>query len=537
MSIFLLITSVAFFLWVIRNTLFLVSLWQLKEYRVDRLFVHLRETRQGRNIFFSKMLLLKLFGILAFGMLVYDFNAYYIPYHLLVVVIFSLQGLLVMKEVLFHSLKRPVITYKALFLVFISLIFISLLYAIPLIDIYLWFLLIDRLVPFIISFFVLILSVPTELYRDYKAEKASALILQHKKLLTIGVTGSYGKSSTKEFIAQILSFKFNVLKTRGTNNTPIGVSSTILSGLRENTEIFVAEMGAYKKGEIDELCKIAHPKIGVLTAVSPQHLSLFGSLENTMSAKYELIESLPKDGLALFNGNNENAKKLYKKTKKQKVLYKVLTSGEKQEEADVYATRVSVKPQEVSFDLYIGKDKLSLTVPLLGAHTIENILPGIYLASYLGMKHDEIKRAVSLLKPLPKTMIYKKNSKGVVVIDDSFNANPDGVRAVLEYLKIYKGKKIVVLQPMIELGKKGKEEHYELAKEIGNGADFLFSTSRDYYKQIEEGIKDSKGKCVVMQASSEKIIEFLNENGKEGDVIVFEKKKKNVNLALKKALE
>ena len=135
-----------------------------------------------------------------------------------------------------------------------------------------------------------------------------------KKLLVIGVTGSYGKTSTKEYLAAILSEKFNVLKTREHQNSEVGISECILNELNDRHEIFVVEMGAYNRGGIKLLCDIVQPKIGVLTGINEQHMATFGSQENIIKAKYELIESLPNDGAAFFNGDNTTFQESFLKT-------------------------------------------------------------------------------------------------------------------------------------------------------------------------------------------------------------------------------
>lgn len=525
MQILFVATSVLFFLWIIRNILYQVALWQLKEYRFDRVLVHLRETRQGRQLFFAPLSLIK--TVLIGGYVFVVFNESYLPvYYWCIFLVYLISAVLVLRENFLNQQRIPTFTLKALFIFAVSIVILFAFYAVPLVDRFLWLLLIDKISYFIVALLVFGLSFPTEIFRDIQVNKAREKIKQFKKLLVIGVTGSYGKSSTKDYTAQILGAKFNVLKTQGTNNTPIGIAQTILRKLNRNTEIFVVEMGAYGRGEIAGMCTMVRPKIGILTAVNDQHLSLFGNLENTKRAKYELIESLPKDGIALFSGNNSHAFSLYNNTKKKKVLYEILTTetSKSASKPDIFANMIVVKKTDVAFDVHIGEKTMYLEAPLLGAHTIENILPGIYVADYLGMKEDEIKKAVSALTPLPKTMIYHKLQNGVTIIDDTFNANPDAVIAALNYAKIYRGKKILVLQPMIELGKKTNDEHYRVAKEIAQVCDDLILTNKNYFSSIKKGIADSGSTCNIEIASSTHAAEYLSSHTKKGDIIVFEGK-------------
>jgi UDP-N-acetylmuramoyl-tripeptide--D-alanyl-D-alanine ligase len=514
--------TIPFFIWITRNILFWVYLWQLKEYRFDRVRIHLFETYQGKKLLFSPSLILKLGLIIAFGYIIFDLD-WLALYQFAIGVIFCYEAFHSMQEVITRRLRRPKFTIKSLFIVALALFLTVVFYSVPLVDKYVWLLLLDRSVPIVIAVVVLALSFPTELYRDFVIEKSVRKVRKHKKLFVIGVTGSYGKSSTKEYVAQILDKKFRVLRTKGTNNTPIGIAQTIETGLKNNTEIFVAEMGAYKKGEIKEMCEMVRPRVGILTAVSDQHLSLFGSLQNTMEAKYEIIESLPKNGIALFNGNNHNSRILFDRTKKNKILYQVVSGGKKGI-SGVYATGVHVKKTSVSFTAVLGKKRISLTAPLIGAHNVEDILPGIYLADHLGMTVKQIAQAVLSLAPLPKTMQKQVLQNKVDIIDDTFNASPHAVVAALNYMKIYKRKRILVMQPMIELGSNAKTEHYKIGRKIGAVCDYLFLTNANFFKQIVKGVESVSSTCEVHVGNSISISEFVKKKTKQGDIIVFEGK-------------
>lgn len=514
--------SVLFFIWVFKSTLFWVALWQLKEYRLDRVLIHLRETTQGKNLLFSKLVTLKWIIILSW-ILILERNDFILLYRISVVVVLLYQVYLVLKEYLSKSIQRPVFTLKAILIIFLAFSIVSLFYFIPFMERFVWLLFLEQLIPLLVYFFVLSMSFPTEIYRDWQIEKARKKIKEHKKLFVIGITGSYGKSSTKDYVAQILERKFKVLKTKGTNNTPIGIAKTILSGLRKETEIFVVEMGAYKRGEIREMCEIVNPKIGIITAVNEQHMSLFGSLENVAKTKYELIESLPKDGLALFNGNNEIARQLWSKTNKKKILYKT-GSSEKDDDSIVNASNIHVKPDFITFYVRIGNKKINLSSPLIGTQNIENILPGIAVANYLGVNDKQIKNAVALLSPLPKSMEYHKSENGSTFIDDTFNANPQAVLAALNYMKIYKGRRILVFQPMIELGKNAKSEHYRVAKKISEICDNLLLTNKNFYNSIKKGIEDGGGNCAVLTGDPQSFSEFIKDETNKGDIVVFEGK-------------
>ena len=325
MEYLFIIALFGFFLWIIRNTLAWVALWQSKEYRLDRLSVHFRETIQGKQLFASPIMISNWVLLFSFGMYPSGFDG------IAVALLYVCAGIYVLFEIISgYKLRRPVRTVKAITITLLSVFSVVALSLILGIDSFRRLLFLDNLLILLIAFYVFLFALPTRLYIQYKIKKAKERIKQHEKLLIIGVSGSYGKSSTKEYIAQVLAAKYNVVKTFGSNNTPIGIANTILSRITNKTEIFVVELGAYKRGEIAELCTIVLPRISVTTSVSDQHLSLYGTLQNAIDTERELISALPKDGVALFNGNNANTYMLYKQTKKQKVLYAVIASQAKQ---------------------------------------------------------------------------------------------------------------------------------------------------------------------------------------------------------------
>lgn len=539
MNILFFITSFLFFVWTVRNVLYWVNLWQVKEYRLDRMLVHVKETQQGRHLFFSWFLWIKVIVLFSYVFVIFSSNSLLFVYDFLVVFLFFLEFLTSVKEIRRHTLKRPVITVKTLFLTTACLFVISFFFSIPLIsDAYVWLLLLDRLSILLVAVFIFLMSFPTEMYRDYIVEKATEKLKKMDKLLVIGVTGSYGKSSTKEYIAQVLSKKFHVVKTKGTNNTPIGIARAVLSQVTKETEIFVVEMGAYKRKEIKELCNIVHPKIGILTAVSDQHLSLFGSIEKTMQAKYELIDALPRDGIALFNGNNKNAEMLFRQTKKPKALYKTDPTVQeiaeftgKKSEQSIFADTIVVDKNTLTFRVKVKNHTLTFKTGLVGVQTVENILPAIYLGFHLGMSEAEIQQVVSKLMPLPQTMVLTQLRTGAVAVNDSFNTNPHAVFAALSYMKLYKKKKVLIFSPMIELGSRASIDHYIIGKTASKLCDFIFLTNKNFLSSFMKGIREGGGKCIVEVANVSEIAKFIEEHTRKDDLVIFEGKETGMVLA------
>lgn len=523
-SVFFEITSFLFFVFLLRSTIFWLGLWQVKEYRLDRLIVHIRETSQGKSLIFAISNLFKI------ALIILYFFSIFIPsiYNFYPEFVFLLYFYLFIQTIvdLFNrKLKFPVFTAKIIIVGALALFIEVGLFLIPLLDRYFWLIFLDKLLPLFIAGFIGLFSFPSDFYKDMIIDKAIDKLNSHKKILVIGITGSYGKGSTKEFVHKILSYKFNVLKTQGTFNTPIGIAKTILAGLNDKKEIFIIEMGAYKVGEIAEMSSFFKPKIGILTSVNSQHSSLFGGLSNIKKAKYELIESLPKDGYGLFNGNNENTLRLFEATKKKKVLYYADYSNRSILAADIKATSIKIGRFDLSFEvIYQDKNVGRFAIRLVGAHHIENLLPALYIGLKLGMSEKDIATAAKRIVPSYKTMEPYISTNGAVYIDDTYNANPEAVKAAVRYMNTYKGKKVLVLQPMIELGKNAGRDHEEVAKEIGTTCDLLIVTNKNFYKDIKKGIDEAGRRCQLTVKNPKSVANFIKSNIGKGDVVVFEGK-------------
>nr|WP_234978657.1 UDP-N-acetylmuramoyl-tripeptide--D-alanyl-D-alanine ligase [Anaerosalibacter sp. Marseille-P3206] len=356
----------------------------------------------------------------------------------------------------------------------------------------------------------------------YYFEKARDKVKSMDKLKVIGITGSFGKTSTKFITANVLSEKFNVLKTPESYNTPMGISKVINNDLTEDVEVFVAEMGARNIGDIKELGKLTSPQIGVITSIGPAHLETFKNIDNIMKTKYELIEELPADGVAIFNYDNEYIKKLADKTFKEKILYGI---GES-EELDIYAKDIEVSKLGSTFTL-ASKDgeEIRCTTKLLGKHNIYNLLAGACVGKALGLTMDEIKRGIEKVEPIPHRLNIINPGTGVIIIDDAFNSNPIGARAALDVLSQFKeGKKIIITPGMVELGEREEEANRELGANIGKVCDFAILVGGNRTKPIYEGLMDvgySKDCIFVVKNLDEATME-LQKVVKPNDVVLFE---------------
>ena len=520
-----------FTLWFIRETkaiLFWLYLWQLKEYHIGRFLDHF-QTEKGRQLLLNKLVFLKIFLLLLSLALSYDnwpIQVDYLIDLLLLSLIFILFGLYflesfkVFKDFLEKTIKKPVWTKKSLFLTSISLIPVIALFLVLLfgnIDTFSAMLAFDILTPAIVSVIVLFFQPFAVLGRNQIIKKASEKRAQFQNLLVIGITGSYGKTSTKEFLATILSERFKVLKTAEHQNSEVGISQCILNDLKPEHEIFICEMGAYNRGGIKLLCDIAKPKIGILTGINEQHMAIFGSQKNIVKGKYELIESLPEDGLAIFNGDNEYCFELYKRTLIKKRVYG-LQSSISGLPLDILAYNVRAEKDFITFRVALRDEIADFKVNLMGFQNISNVLAVVICARELGMTLEEISKACVDIKPQQSGMQLKKGIDGLNIIDATYSANPDGVLSHLEYLKIWPQKKVIVMPCLIELGKASKKVHKRIGQKIGEVCALAIITTKDRFEEIQEGV----GSKALFIENPKEIFEKLKSFCNPGDLILLE---------------
>ncbi|WP_422447162.1 UDP-N-acetylmuramoyl-tripeptide--D-alanyl-D-alanine ligase [Thermoanaerobacterium sp. DL9XJH110] len=344
-----------------------------------------------------------------------------------------------------------------------------------------------------------------------------------KNLKVIGITGSYGKTSTKHFIATILSEKYNTLMTPESYNTPMGVTRVIREQLNETHQIFVCEMGARNRGDIKTLCRLAKPSIGVLTAIGPQHLETFKTLDNVAGTKFELIESLPPGGLAIMNGDNEHCRKLAGRSKVETLLY-----GFETPDKDFYIRAEDVKNSRegLSFKVRVkGGPEFDCSARLLGRHNVSNLLAAIAVALRLGLSVEQIREGLRKIKPVPHRLQILDTGNGVTVIDDAFNSNPVGAREALECVKEMEGgKRIVVTPGMVELGEVEYEENKKLGRIMAACCDYAILVGRKRSKPILEGLEEGNfpRDRIRVVAGLEEATAVLSQIVRPGDVVLFE---------------
>lgn len=339
-----------------------------------------------------------------------------------------------------------------------------------------------------IIMFVNFLNRPLEkLVGKHFENQAKTKLASMTNMEVIGVTGSYGKTSTKNILHDILSVKYNVFKTPANYNTPFGLMITINEHLDKYNDFFIAEMGACKQGEIKELCDLVHPKYGILTRVGLAHLETFGSEEAIQHTKFELIESLPSDGIGILNGDDE--KQLSYKVKND---CKILWIGIDNKKVDCYAKDIELTYKGTKFTAVFKDGKeYEFETKLLGRNNIYNILAGITLGRELGINITNLQKSVKRVAPIEHRLSMTKYYD-INIIDDAYNSNPMGCKMALEVLNMMPGKHIVVTPGMIEVGAKEDEVNKEFGRQIADNTDEVILIGEEKTKPIYEGLIEKK---------------------------------------------
>lgn len=369
------------------------------------------------------------------------------------------------------------------------------------------------LVPVIIALALWIIEPVDYFLKNRIFKKAQKFLRENRKnLIVIGITGSYGKTSTREILASILSEKFRVIKLSDNINTDIGIADFILKNPKifQENEIFIVEMGAYKKGEIKKLCDLVAPNYAILTGINESHLERFGSLENIISAKFELPEATKK--MVVLNFDDENIKKNYGHFKLNEFI------GVSKDD-----TR-NIKSLDNFGGLEFEFDGTTFRTKLLAKHNISLILLAHRVAQKLGMTISEISYGVGKIEHIPHRLdpLYNEMTK-VWVIDDSYNGNYAGIVSGLEVLKRATGRKIVLTPGLVELGDKSAEIHEKIGRLYADsGLDLILLIKSPNSGYITKGLEEKGFKNYKVYESSQVAHADLSNVVKSGDTIIFQ---------------
>ena len=300
----------------------------------------------------------------------------------------------------------------------------------------------------------------------------------------IGITGSYGKTTTKVCIGAVLSQQLQTLITPASFNSRLGVIRTINELLEPSHEAFVVEMGMYRKGDITELCELVHPTIGVLTAIGPVHLERLGSIEAIADAKSELARALPADGHLVANGDDPRVRAIAARTDVDTVLY-----GLESDDAHVRAEEITLADGRTAFTLVIGDERAEVSAGLLGRHNVSNLLAAAAVGHLAGIGIERIAAGLATVEPPEHRLAPIPNPRaGIIVIDDAYNSNPAGAAAALEVLGGHPARRRILVTPgMVELGEEEEALNERFGRQAGAVCDHVILVGPERTKPIGQG--------------------------------------------------
>ncbi len=376
-----------------------------------------------------------------------------------------------------------------------------------------------------------LLMTPVEAaFRARFIAKAGAVLAEINPVV-IGITGSYGKTTTKTFLTHILNGRYKAYPTPKSYNTLMGVCIAINNDLANDHSVdyFICEMGAYIPGEIKRLCDLTHPQISIVVEVGPQHLERFGTLENTAAAKYEIIKELPPDGVGVFNWDNPQIREMvergYPETR--------LTVSRTVDPAHVK----NAIPRFVASEIVESLDGLTFRVtdtltsdtelfsaPLLGIHNVTNILLATAAAVHERMTLREIARRVRDLKPAESRLVARTSPEGITIINDAYSANPTGIVSALAVLGMYQtGRRLLITPGMVELGDLMERENTRLGEIAAQHATDVILVGSKQTEPILNGLRGAQfaaDHIHVVETLSEAVA-WYQRNLSAGDTVLF----------------
>ena len=333
--------------------------------------------------------------------------------------------------------------------------------------------------------------------------------------IVIGITGSYGKTSCKKILEHFLKDDCNVISTDKNYNTPMGIAMTV-NKLKPDIQILIAEMGARKVGDIDELCRLFPPKYAIITGVCEQHTETFGSIEAIADEKYKLAKAtINQGGLCVFNTNNKFVFRMFKSHNGRKI------SASNSKKSNVYAGGIRLSDKGSTFDLHIGDSIYLCKTNLLGRHNIQNIVMCVALAVELGCNIDKIVKKIENLPQIKHRLEYM-NSNGVHILDDGYNGNIKGVSSSFECLSYFPHKRVVVLQGIVELGKESEEINAQIGEMAAKVADTVILCGINV-KYIEKGLNKAGFQGTIIRLKSFKQLnEVIKKEVRRGDTLLLQ---------------
>ncbi|HFC76797.1 MAG TPA: UDP-N-acetylmuramoyl-tripeptide--D-alanyl-D-alanine ligase [Candidatus Moranbacteria bacterium] len=412
--------------------------------------------------------------------------------------------------------KKLVITKKSLIILGISIVALLMITVLSISSfsffrIIIIFLVVYFSLPLIIVMILWLLFPVDYLLKQKKTKKANAILKKCEKLKVIGITGSFGKTTLKNILLNILQEKFNVIKTPGNINTDIGIANFIIENQNkiQKADILIIEMGAYRQGEIAKISKMVNPEHSFLTGIGLSHLERFGSLKKIIKTKFELLQYTKQK--CFLNGDNNYIKKYCRKNKLRKCS--LISSGK------IGNIKFLENFQGLEFE-YQGEQ---FKTKLLARHNLVFILMGIVLARKLEMNMVEIKRGVEKIEPIKHRLepIYNDKTK-IWIIDDSYNGNYQGFLSGLDVLQRHSGRKVILTPGIVEQGKKSEQIHKKIGKKYSKKTDLVLLIDNSATRYIIKGMEEKNFKNYKIYKTTQDAHQDLPNVLQSGDVILFQ---------------
>ena len=442
------------------------------------------------------------------------------PLAVAIILLLSLKS--IQKELETTYIKPLVYTAR----VYRQIIVLSLLYVILIFTTYnlgntalIYLMLISPFLAYPMIYLMHLLTHPIEQFVKGLFKKDAIKILEsHPNLIKVGITGSYGKTSSKNILQEVLSENFYSLPTPASFNTPMGITMTIRESLKNIHQVFICEMGADKVGDIVELSSFVKPDYAIITSIGPQHLATFKSIENIINEKMSLVENLPETGVAIINLDND-----YIKNYQIKNNCKVVSYGIDNKKADYLATNITYSINGSSFDVLVKDETYSFKTRLLGEHNVLNILSAIALGRELNVSWDLLKVAVSKVKFIPHRLELK-NINGISFIDNAFNSNPEGAKMSLKVISQMPNKRIIVTPGMIDLGPIQAEENYKFGFNMKDKVDVAILVGKNQTAPIYNGLIEANfdPENIFVFDTVQKALAYVYQIATKDDIVLLE---------------
>lgn len=348
---------------------------------------------------------------------------------------------------------------------------------------------------------------------------AKRILASMPDLRVIGITGSYGKTSTKHYLYRILAERFSVCMTPGSFNTTLGVVRTVREYLKPYDRIFICEMGAKQPGDIREICDLVHPEIGIITAVGPQHLESFKTIENVQATKFELIDSLPADGLAVLNNDFP-----YVANRPVGNVAALRYAIDPQDDTQFSVSDIHYSASGTDFTVITPDGELKLHTRLVGECNVSNLVAAVIVALHLGVTPNEIARGVEQIEQIEHRLSVKRTPGGITILDDAFNSNPAGSAMALDVLRSMGGCRFVITPGMIELGERQEELNREFGRKIAGSANVAIVVGRYNREAIVAGIESANNpelEVHIVDTFAEAQA-LMTSKARSGDAVLYE---------------